>query len=165
MSDSKIKIKMGAIEVEFEGSTEFLKQELLDLVEAVSKLHKETHNGSGLQTVETGNQQQLSDAAKPSDTIVGTTNEIAKKLGVNNGADLIFAAAAKLFFVDGSATFSNDDLRREMNLATSFVNKSMKSNFATNLKNAAKNDRLKEVGTNTYSLPAKVEDEVRVKLV
>lgn len=165
MSESKIKIRMGAIEIEYEGSTQFLKEEFLELVEAVSKLHKATHEPlSGTGSVEAASKQPITVNVNEA-KIVGSTNEIAKKLGGENGTQLIVAAAAKLFFVDGKSTFSNVELRKEMNSATSFVDKSMKSNFAANLKSAVLKDKLKETGTDTYSLPAKIEDDMRAKLV
>jgi hypothetical protein len=37
---SKIKIKMGAIEIDYEGSEEFLKEELPSLLKTVSDLYK-----------------------------------------------------------------------------------------------------------------------------
>lgn len=43
---SKIRIKMGPIEVEYEGSENFLKEELPELLGTVSNLYKE----SGLQS-------------------------------------------------------------------------------------------------------------------
>ena len=39
---SKIRIKMGFIEVEFEGSEQFLKEELPDLLTGVSQLHSKS---------------------------------------------------------------------------------------------------------------------------
>lgn len=47
MTTSKIRIKLGAIEVEYEGSESFLKEELLALLSAVSDLYQRS-NPSGL---------------------------------------------------------------------------------------------------------------------
>jgi hypothetical protein len=162
--ECKIKIKMGAVEIEYEGSSDFLKQEMFDLVEAVSKLHNSSVNfGSDDLTLADGSKNNTANIS--GGKIEGSCNEIAKKLGANGGPDLIFAAAAKLYFVDEKERFSADQIRAEMNSASNYVNTAMKSNFNKNLKSIVRKDRLKDLGSNNYSLSAAEIDEVRAKIV
>lgn len=44
---SKIRIKLGPVEVEYEGNEAFLKDELPDLLSAVARLHKESGQADG----------------------------------------------------------------------------------------------------------------------
>ncbi|WP_339862833.1 hypothetical protein [Thalassospira alkalitolerans] len=161
--ESKIKIKMGSIEIEYEGSSDFLKQEIFDLVEAVSKLHQVSHD-DGLNSLIKG-PEYIENLAGVGEKIEGSCNEIAKKLSAKNGTELIFAASSKLYFVDCKERFTYEEIRSEMNSASNYVNEAMKKNFAQNLKSVVKQDRLKDLGGKTYSLAAAKIDETRARIV
>jgi hypothetical protein len=93
---SKLRIKMGPIEVEYEGSEEFLKQELPDLLRAVTTLYKD----SGITEV----QGDSPDGASATG-LQGTTATYAAKLGGGTGPELAIAAAARLRIGLGLGTF------------------------------------------------------------
>ncbi|HLD70242.1 MAG TPA: hypothetical protein VJA17_05700 [Candidatus Omnitrophota bacterium] len=80
---NKIKIKMGQFEVECEGSEQFLKQELPELIKNVSQLW----NLSLLQNKSEGEGYSNKDISL-------STNNIAAKLKCKSGPDLVIAASA-----------------------------------------------------------------------
>src|SRR4051812_47079880 len=93
MSDtniSKIKIEMGPIKVEYEGTQSFLKKELPELLSAVSKLYGE----SAKRSPSSSGHDKFSDGRSPGR--FGTTGSIASRLKVASGPNLILAAAAHL---------------------------------------------------------------------
>ncbi|HBU96596.1 hypothetical protein [Thalassospira lucentensis] len=162
MAESKIKIKMGAIEVEYEGTSEFLKEELPELLEAISILYRtvgEASESSGLAEV------LPSGGGQPSSGVIqGTTNTIATKLNVKSGPELIMAAAAQLTFVENKETFSTAMLREKIKEATQYVNKSILSNFASNKSKLIKSGNLSELSKDHFSIPMNVRNNIEAKI-
>lgn len=81
---SKIRIKIGEIEVEYEGTEEFLKKELPELLKTVSELYRPLNAGGG------------STFVPPSNLQLSTAN-IAAKLDAKTGPDVVIAACAHLY--------------------------------------------------------------------
>jgi hypothetical protein len=141
--ESKIRIKLGPIEVEYEGSEAFLKQELPALIKTVTELSKsaevvirEEDNSSG------------SNAAN----IQLSTSTIAAKLLCSSGPDLITAAAAHLTLVKKNKTFSRQQILDEMKTATGYFKPTYRDNLSSSLQRLLKNDILNEPSTGIYSL-------------
>ena len=150
---SKIKIKMGPIEIEYEGSEEFLKEELPALLEAVSDLY----NKSAPQIAAQENTVSNSPEAPTTPTtggVQGTTSTLAAKLGGSSGPDLAMTAAARLTFVLSRETFSRKELLDEMKTATAYYKPTYSGNFTATLTRLVKENKLMESAKNTYSLSA-----------
>ena len=139
---SKIKIKLGPIEVEYEGPEAFLKKDLPELLAAVARLHRDTglpgpnenEEGAGEQTRELGGGKK----------VTGTTKTIAGKLECKSGPDLAIAAAARLTFVQGKDQFTRSALRAEMRTASSYYKKSYTNNMGKILDGLVKSGKLQE---------------------
>ena len=147
---SKIRIKMGSIEVEYEGSDAFLKKELPEILEAVSKLYKESGEGhegetTPLPPAKPGKKRKISSA---------TTGTIAAKLKVGRGPDLIIAAAAKMTLVDGLNNLARKALHDEMKTASAYYKTSYGSNLSSYITNLVRVARLVESAKDTYALSA-----------
>jgi hypothetical protein len=83
--DARIRLKIGNLEVEYEGSDTFIKSDLLTLVsEAIDLLREQ---GDEIPTVKGAPSQP--DIGKQ---LSGTTGTIASKLGVKSGPALIVGA-------------------------------------------------------------------------
>lgn len=160
MSTSKIRIKLGAIEVEYEGNEEFLKKELPDLIAAVSKLHSD----SGGRFDEADSPAPKTKSKTQSGSFEGTTATIAAKLGSESGGELIVAAAAQLTLVEGMDDFSTKDLRAACRKGKNLWKKSYANNFAIYLANLVKAGALNEVREDVYALDAKKKKEVETAL-
>lgn len=155
---SKLRIKMGPIEVEYEGSEDFLKLELPELLRAVTTLYKD----SGITDIQQDNPGVIGGA--PASGPQGTTATYAAKLGGGTGPDLALAAAARLRISLGSGTFSRTKLLEEMKSASSYYKKSYSSNLTKIISGLVASQKLIEAAKDTYSLHATTEKEVRAKL-
>ena len=162
---SKIRIKMGPIEIEYEGSETFLKVELPELLGAVSNLYKESGLCSkpSLETPEPISTGGTEITQPP--PIEATTGSIAAKLQCKTGPDLVMAAAARLTFVLEKDKFTRDDLLEEMKTASAYYNKNYSGgNLTKYLSTLMKNGKINEPSKNTYSLTASTKTEIGAKI-
>lgn len=158
--NGKIRIKFGPIEIDCEGSEEFLKGEFLDLLKAVSILAKE----SGMNSL-TNNQ---TDSQGEIDSLNGelkSTEAIAAKLKTSTGPELIIAAAAKLIVVDAKKQFTRKELTSEMRSAGAYFKKTFVDNLTKYLNALVKDTRLNPINNSTYALTASELNSLRQKLV
>ena len=157
--NTKIRIKLGAIEVEYEGSEAFLKEELPQLLAAVAELHSKSKFVADTTTPPEENRVQT-----PDSPIEATTGTIAAKFAVKQGPDLILAAAARLTFALGKPTFSRQQLTDEMKSATAYYKQSYMNNLSKYLNRLMKDGKLLEPATGTYSLSATTQTDLRTRL-
>lgn len=155
---SKIRIKMGAIEVEYEGTEQFLKEELPELLSAVSKLYKSS-------APEVNHAATASEVGSGKNTeVVGTTGSLAAKLGGDSGPDLTMSAAARLTFVLKKEKFTRNEILDEMKSASAYYKTSYSNNLTTILNGLVKNKKLMEPAKDTYSLSADSRNGLGAKL-
>ncbi len=152
---TKVRIKIGSVEIDFEGSEEFLKSELMKLVSSLSELSKE----SGMDTPpdEPGLPGQ-----EDGITIQWSTDTIASKLACKTGPDLVLAACAHLKFAIGKTSFKRLEILEDMQTATGHYKDSFASNLTYYLKGLIKKDKLNELtAKDTYALNQKAIKELR----
>jgi hypothetical protein len=154
---SKLKIKIGPVEVEYEGEERFLKEELPALLEAVGRFRKT----SGLDLDKHIGDKDGNPPVVPKDL---TTSVVASRLSAKSGTDLIQAAAFSLTNVQGKASFTRDELVTEMRTAKAFFKKTFISNLSGYLKSLATSQKLNELGNDSYSVPEGVLTETRRSL-
>lgn len=151
----RIRIKLGLMEVEFEGSEEFLKAELLELLKAVSLLAKD----SGI-SLDKNAGSRPHDISKI-DFGIGT---VAQKLGVSTGPALAMAAAARLTLSGEKDKFSSKDLAGEMRKATAFFKEGHASNLGNSIRTMVRNGDLNDAGGDLYSIPAAKLEDLKLKI-
>lgn len=157
---SKIRIKMGPIEIEYEGSETFLKEELPELLAAVSNLYKV----SGLSEM-TATTEPPGEVSCVTPQFQATTGSIAAKLHSKTGSNLIMAAAARLTFVSGKDTFTRKELHNEMKTATAYYKSTYRGgNLSGYLNRLIKDGTLLEPSKDTYALSASMKSELGAKL-
>ena len=156
---SKIRIKMGPIEVECEGTETFLKDELPALLSTVSNLYKASRIGEG----DGGGDGTGGDDGGVG-KIQGTTGTLAAKLKVNSGPDLILAACAHLTFVAGKKTFTRKQILDQMKSAAGYYKKSHNSNMTKNLQGLLQVGKLVEPSTDNYALNAPTHTDLEKRL-
>jgi hypothetical protein len=152
---SKVKIKAGSIEVEFEGSEEYMKEELPALVELLYSLSPNEDLADEEESIEL---QANADTSKQKLQL--TTNTIATKLNAKKGGDLVLAACAHLALVKGADTYTRANILAEMKLATNFYKTTMNKNLSSLLKRLAKEGKLLETTTDTYALHANTKASI-----
>lgn len=154
---SRIKIRYGAIEIEYEGKESFLREELPGFIEAISKL---AHPPAPLPPSDGAIQNDTPKLPPKSDQSKLGVNSIAARLDIKTGPDLLLAAAAYLTFSVGKEVFSNQELHDAAKQATAHYNGGTRSNFASYVKSLVKNKKLNDLGTQKYSLSATQRDQI-----
>ena len=159
---SKIRIRMGQVEIEYEGSHDYLKADLPKLLETLVTLRANAGDeGRGDDQEETPDDKKKK---KKTGSITGTVAAIAAKLGVKTGPDLAIAAAAQLTLVANKESFKRLELLNAMKSATSYYKQTYSGNFSLTLKRLLTDDRLTEPSTGTYALTAKERTTLEAKL-
>jgi hypothetical protein len=156
---SKIRIRMGQLEIEYEGAHDFLVKDLPKLLETVVAL--------GATAVDIPDDPDpLAGTPKKNSkgSITGTVSALAAKLGAKTGPELAIAAAAQLTLVEGQDSFTRDALLTAMKSATNYYKKTFSSNLSQTLKVLQTSGRLTEPATGRLALTASEIDIVEGKL-
>lgn len=160
---SKLRIRIGEVEIDYEGTEEFLKQELPQLLKTAMELHKASGGSSEPGRTTSGSASAHRGAAPKKLTL--TTASIAGQFGGASGAELLQAAAAHLVLVKGSETFSRQELLAEMKSAPAFYKSSYSGNLSNYIATAIQKDGpLAETGKDTYTLKAAARKTLEAKL-
>lgn len=159
---TKIKIKFGNVEVEYEGPESFLNKKLTDLVANLATVDglrfdmTDEHDSEG--------DKKISKRKSGAGKIAATTNTIAAKLECSSGPDLIIASSARLMIVLGKSSFKRKELFEEMKGASTYYKKSYAKNLTQYLNSLVRSGKLNESAKNTYSLTAGTKSDIEKKL-
>jgi hypothetical protein len=154
--ESKIRIKLGSIEVEYEGSEAFLKKELPDLMKSITELYK------SVGTIIEQPEDQVNDF-KPKG-IKLSTKSIAAKINCTTGRSLVIAAAAHLTLAKNKESFTRKELLSEMQSASGYFKKTYGDNLSNALNGLLKSGSLTELPGGNYSLSAQKQKEIGGRL-
>lgn len=159
---AKIRLKIGQLEVEYEGKASFLQDELLNLMEKLTGFytkHKEAIpiEPSQAQTGGAGSGSSLGEFDH-------STNTIATHLNATSGPELAIAAAAYLAHVKKKDTFTRQEINNEMKSATTYYNANMSTNLSKALNTLVKSKRLNQVSKGVYALSATEKKALEAKL-
>ena len=162
LMSTKVKIKIGSVEVEFEGSEEFLKSELMTLVSSISDIYKAVPADISAPppSFHIPNEQE-----EQKTIIQWSTDTIASKLSCKTGPDLVIAACAHLMFVAGKKSFTRKEIHEKMKTATAHYKDSFSGgNLTRYFKSLIKKGTLNELAGKTYALSQKTLTELRQRL-
>ena len=145
---SKIKIKMGSFELEYESDEAISKQDVLEMVEKLSALLPK--NALKLpKAEENGDQGDNSAGGQLKDM---STSTIAQRLKIDSGSGLAKAAMAKLIIFGKQRTVKSKELLTEMQTAKTYYKDTYSNNLTTYLKTLVSEGTFLESGTDTYAL-------------
>lgn len=163
--NSRIKIKMGTVEVECEGSESFIKHELPEIIRSVSELYNESL-GSNMPNSgpKDGKQDDPDSEISDGEMNIGTTGSVAAKLKVNSGPELVIAAAARLTFAEKKDKFSRKDLLSSMKSASSYYRTTYSKNLSQYLSRLVKDGALLETAKDVYAIQAKKKESLKNQL-
>jgi hypothetical protein len=124
--EAKIKIKVGDVEIDYEGDAEFLKDGLLAVCQELSKLNEHI---PAPRTPKSHKAREDHGAEKP----VGnhSTVTIATVLGAETGLELVIVAAAYLHFSEGKTEFTRAQILDAMKTATGYWQENYSNNLST----------------------------------
>ena len=151
MSNVHLRIKVGVVEVEVEGSQEFVEGSFPDLL---TRLLEKNGWRDGVEALKPNVRGEAAKAGAPSGQgFEHSTNAIASIMDVKTGPDLAMAACAHLSIVKGEAKFARKAILDEMQSATAYYNHNYSGNLTKILQSLMRAKKLNLVSNQTYSLP------------
>ncbi|MBC6437625.1 MAG: hypothetical protein GDA52_05690 [Rhodobacteraceae bacterium] len=171
MSDStpqvtKVRLKVGSMELEYEGDPAFLSGGVIeDLLETmaglVDKVPLETSTPVSAEEVPHANADGIHTANGGS---TFSTATIAARLDSKTGPDLAICAMAQLQIVQKKKDCSRSDILAEMQSATSYYKASMGRNLTASLTSLVKNKLINGISKATYALSAEEMKKIEGQL-
>lgn len=159
---SRIHIKLGSLEIEFEGSEAFLENHLPNLVELLGSIEPPLPENGEPDEVEAELLEASGDKSKQE--LDMSTSMIANKLDAARGRDLVIAACAHLHLVKGHEQYSRSNILAEMQTAKSYYRSTYSNNLTGTLKRCVKAGELNELTENTFSLHETMLKQLKGKL-
>ena len=172
MSDSvnqiaKIKLKVGSMELEYEGDPAFLTGGIEALLETmgglVSKVPDATEPPAPSAEVPAANGKE-NGAPAAKGHFAFSTNTIAAHLDAKTGPELIVCALAQLELVQGKQSSTRNEILAEMKGAPTYYNGNMSSNMSKNLGSLTKAKRINLIVKDTYALSASERKQIEAKV-
>ena len=153
---SKIRIRVGDIEIEFEGSEEFIKEQIPELLQEIADM-------KALFIVEEeAEEMPPEEHQKFVDFSVAT---IAEKINAKTGKELVVAAAAYLTFVENAPSFSRREILDAMKAASHHYQKNYSKNLSRYLQQLLREKVLNQTASGTYAFSAAARKELEQKIV
>ena len=149
MTMTKVRVRIGQVEVDYEGDEAFLDSKLMDLVEKLRVVAAK----QPAQPAPTLAPQVGSGAKPPVSTgQMMSTRTIATKLAAKKGPDVGRAAVAHLGLIKGKETFSRADIHDEMKTATGIYKVAMFGNLSQILTSLVSDGVIIDTGNEVYAL-------------
>ena len=154
----KIRLKFGQSEIDYEGPSSFLQNDLSALMKEMVNSYKDhdvppTADPSSLH-------KEITEPNDKNGGIDFSMDMIASRMGKNTGPNLVLAASAYLTLVKQKTTFSRKDIIDEIKKATSYYRESMLGNLTKTLERLLKNQHLNQISSGNYSLSAAKKAEM-----
>lgn len=151
---SRLKIRIGNVEFEYEGDAEFTQESIKDLF-----THMEALSGRSVGSPQVADPEEPPGIGKGSLPRIHTTT-IAARMQVKSASDLAIASAAHLQLVLGKGTFSRQDLLDDMKSSPEYFKASMVNNLSGTIKTLCTNGTFNRVNNSEYSLMAAKRPEL-----
>jgi hypothetical protein len=164
---TKLKIKMGHIEFEYEGEAPYDTESVKDLFTHLETLMSAAPPGTfdaPPPSPPPSNGAIEADALASSDLGSWAPNTIAARLSTKTGTDVAIAAAAYLQICTGKNMFSRDELRTNMQAQTGYYNAGMSGNLTKILKALIASKRINSLANDQMSLSAGEMASLKAKL-
>jgi hypothetical protein len=165
--NTRFRVKLGGAEIEYEGSEQFLKAEVIPTVAKIFELveiQSELRQSSEVRFIEAP-RDVLAEQGNNNQKFDHSTTNIAVILGTKTAVDLALAAAAHLTIVRGRDSFTRQELLEALRSAPSFYKKADANNHSKTLQSLVKSGQLREGHGGNYALTAKIRSELEQKLV
>jgi hypothetical protein len=150
MEVAKVKIKVGVLELEYEGDSSFLKNGLNDLIEHVANI------STSIPAIiaETTEEKIAASSNEGTLAISLSTGSIAARIPSNTGPELAICAMVHLELVKGKQTYGRKDILDEMKTAKAYYKQSMSKNHSAGVAGLVKAKKANEVSTGEFCLSA-----------
>jgi hypothetical protein len=145
---SKIKIKMGSFELEYEVEDAVSKDDVLDMVTKLAEILPQAILDDPAESGESGEGTDTGKAPNGQ----WSTSTIAQKLNLKTGSGLAKAALARLTIYGGKDSVKRGELLAEMQTAKSFYKATFANNLSGYLKTLVSDGTFLDHGSDTYAL-------------
>ena len=178
---TRIRVRKGDMEVEYEGSESFLQTQLSSLLQAAStfpsgpgrRAQSPVARPAASGRTSGGGKKPARKApadARPADAPPAGQDpgppppgaaDVAARMGCRHGTDLVLAASAQLSLRAGEKSFSRAALLGEMKTATEYYKPVYGKNLSRYLKNLIRERQLSEPSPGVYALTARARRELK----
>lgn len=149
---SKLRIKFGELEVECEGSEDFLKEEFKEIIGIASELRKFNQTQTPVRMSDSKSGVLESAEVLAANSRFPSIRDLAVKSGAKTGPKLAELAAVRLTLGEGKAEFNRLELLNEMKRATGKYTANMGKNLSPTLDALIKADVIVGCGNNKYAM-------------
>lgn len=157
----KIRLKIGQVEVEYEGDFSLLKDSS-NLIEVVSEFY-EKHIATLPNHISLDHSKDI-DPLKVDREFDFSINTIAGHLNAKDGKDLVMATATYLTFIEKKDVFARKEILDKMKEAPSYYKDSMSKNLTNSLKSLMEKNCLNQNKKGFYCLSQKEKEDMKTKL-
>ena len=177
---TRIRVRKGDMEVEYEGSESFLQTQLSSLLQAAStfpsgpdrRTQPPAARPAASGRTSGGGKRPARKApagARPADAPPAGQDpgpppgaaDVAARMGCRHGTDLVLAASAQLSLRAGEKSFSRAALLGEMKTAAEYYKPVYGKNLSRYLKNLIRERQLSEPSPGVYALTARARRELK----
>lgn len=163
-SAAKIRVKVGSMEIEYEGDPAFLDGGIETLLVTMGDLAARVPEEIEPQVAEKSAAANGSDTPSNGGAFNFSTNTIAAHIDAKTGPELVICAMAQLELVQGKASSSRAEILSEMKNATTYYNENMRKNMSNQLSSLTKNKRINQIASDSYSLSAAERKKAEAKV-
>jgi hypothetical protein len=157
--DLKIGLKIGSIELDFEGSVEMFETKFEAVFNDLLEFGKAKFDATPIEQPSIKRSQDL-----PTAVSAMTVKAIATKVGADSGGGLLYAAAASLAVIKKKETFSRQEILDEMKLAIGYYKQTYSGNLTGYLEALSKKGIIIETSKDVYVVKEAALTEMERKL-
>ena len=152
MDNVKLSVRLGPLDLQYEGSESFAKTEISKIIEQLAGLDLQdvVTSGADYDPDVAGSAPQPPTSIAPSNL---SATDFAVKMGARSGTDLVMAAAACLHHTRKVEEFRRSEILAEMKSAKAFYKSSYSGNLSKSLDLLVKSGRLQNPKADAYALP------------
>lgn len=163
MEGAKIRVKVGSMEIEYEGDPAFLNGGIETLLVTMGDLAARVPEDIA-PAVPATVAVKAGSALSANDGPNFSTNTIAAHIDAKTGPELVICAMGQLELVQGKSSSSRTEILAEMKSATTYFKETMRGNLSGSLNTLTKSKRINQISKDTYSLSASERKQVEAKV-
>lgn len=163
--EQKIRIKLGSIEIEFEGDQDYLKNDLPNLIDKIIELNSHIPKENLIKELLNNDSKESSNEEKSEVLPQLSANTICAKISAKSASDIALAACAHLTLIQNKSSFKRSEILDEMKNASNYFNTNSSKNLTQSLKSLVSSGKLIERSTDTYALSAKEKESLKTRII
>lgn len=159
---AKIKLKVGSMELEYEGDPSFLTGGIEALLVTMGDLMGKAP--AELEAAPSQATQHADTGLSSANGLSYSTETIAAHLDAKTGPEFVICALARLQLQIGKSAPTRGEILAEMKTATSYFKENMTGNLSGSLSSLVKAKRINQIAKDTYALSAAERRQVEAKI-